>query len=344
MRVGVVGVNHKLASLELREKLARACVKHFGLRNKSHSPHTFILLSTCNRTEVYFHSEEELSQAHTMVLDLLKPDECQELEQKLYSFFGTCCFHHLCRVTAGMDSAILAETEIQGQVKKAYLRATAQGTLPSDLHYLFQKALKVGKTVRRSYDIPTAGINLEKMIYQTGLQHFCGEDLGSLLLVGASEINAKILNYLAGKELKSIAICNRSTEHGMQLATKFGVEALPWSNLSNWKTYDWVIFGTSAPEPLLKADEARQSHQKHLIIDLSVPRNVDPDVGICPTIELWNIDQINRRIRDSQQKLRKALFSAEMALSKHTERLVYSYRRHSSSPPQVVNHSELIVV
>ncbi len=122
MRIGVVGINHRLAGLELRDSLARICQKKFGSDRITHSNHSFILLSTCNRTEVYFCSDN-LPESHSYLINALRGDVSEDFDQKLYSFFGSDCFLHLCRVTAGLDSAIVAETEIQGQVKTAYEKA-----------------------------------------------------------------------------------------------------------------------------------------------------------------------------------------------------------------------------
>src|SRR5580704_12720984 len=101
MRVGVVGINYKLADVKLREELARACHRCFSFGQNIHTKHTFILLSTCNRTEVYFHSED-LPEAHSCLLSILRSEVDEDFDQKLYSYFGPDCFLHLCRVTAGL--------------------------------------------------------------------------------------------------------------------------------------------------------------------------------------------------------------------------------------------------
>ena len=111
----MVGINYKLADLKLREQLAKSCLRHFGTSNAVQPPHYFIILSTCNRTEVYFQSE---NLRHPYLhLKHLREDVVEDFNQKLYSYFGQSCLLHLCRVTTGLDSAIVAETEIQGQVK-----------------------------------------------------------------------------------------------------------------------------------------------------------------------------------------------------------------------------------
>lgn len=112
MRIGVIGINSKLASLQLRERLAKACQKHFALQNCLHGPHRIVQLSTCNRTELYFYSHD-LAEAHTYILNVLRQEIQDEFDQKLYSYFGCDCFQHLCRVATGLDSAIIGETEIQ---------------------------------------------------------------------------------------------------------------------------------------------------------------------------------------------------------------------------------------
>jgi len=146
MRIGLVGINHKLASLSLRESLAKAFRKCFG------NSHPFILLLTCNRIELYF-SSPDLAATHTAILSALKKETSCECDQKLYSFFGMECFLHLAKVTAGFDSAIMAETEIQGQVKQAYEEALKSKKLPSELHFLFQKSLHISKLCRSKYDL-----------------------------------------------------------------------------------------------------------------------------------------------------------------------------------------------
>src|SRR5436853_2688901 len=109
MRVGVVGINHKLADLKLREQLAITCLKRFGPSQSVHSDHHFIVLSTCNRTEVYF-SSDDLAMTHSYLLSILRLDVDEEFDHKLYSYFGVDCFSHLAKVASGLDSAILAET------------------------------------------------------------------------------------------------------------------------------------------------------------------------------------------------------------------------------------------
>ena len=154
-------------------------------------------------------------------------------------------------MTAGLDSAIVAETEIQGQVKAAYEGAIEYTRIPSDLHYLFQKCLKIGKKIRSELLIKPGMPDLEHAIYNIGSHMFKKPQEFKILFVGASEINRKILGFLKGRNLHDITLCNRSGEHASEVAEAHQVAILPWQEIASWHLYDWIIFGTKAPDYLV---------------------------------------------------------------------------------------------
>lgn len=293
MRVGVVGINHKSADLCLRESVAKACQQRFGAGYSTHGRHSFVLLTTCNRTEVYF-SSEDLTDTHSYLLRVLRREVLSAFEHKLYSFFRYDCFSHLVHVTAGMDSAIIGETEIQGQVKQAYESTATYGELPSCMHFMFQKALKIGKQVRCSFELHRGMPSLASVIFQTGKSFFASLQEKRVLFVGASRINEEILKYLKTKDIGELTLCNRSRKHAETLGDQEGVKVLSWESLRYWQEYDLIIFGTKSPDYLLtkRAIQDPPSSRK-MILDLSVPRNVEPEVGKLPGITLLNIDQID---------------------------------------------------
>ena len=245
MRTGILGINHRLADLDLREVVA----KSVQILNHTSIPH--ILLSTCNRTEIYFEGDE-----HSNILSLL--DLPEESLQRFYSFFDHDCFRHLCRVTAGLDSAVVGETEIQGQVKRAYEEANV-------MHELFQRALFVGKKVRSQLDLRPGLADTESIVADQVSQSFPKDC--RLLFVGDSEINAKIRERFVNRGYTQIETCNRTPKEGMR----------PWSHLEKWDSYDVAIFGTKAPGFVVKK---RKLDRVKLVIDLSVPRNVDPSINV----------------------------------------------------------------
>ncbi len=330
MRVGVLGINYKLADLKLREQLAKTCQKRFGAAQSIHDNHYFVLLSTCNRTEVYF-SSEDLPTTHSYVLNILRYDvQEEEFDQKLYSYFGVDCFTHLTRVTSGLDSAIVAETEIQGQVKVAYETTLAYQALPKELHFLFQKALGIAKRIRSQLHLGRGMPHLEHAIFTTGKQFFKDLQQVNILFVGASEINYKILSYLKSKNLTQITLCNRS-----ELSTKLiseKIQSLNWKSLKDWVRYDWIIFGTKSPDYLIKHEDAIPSLLgTKLVMDLCVPRNVEPKLSLHPSLTLLNIDQINQQLNVRHQGINEILTKAEHMVTQAAHLHCFRYLQKEQS-------------
>lgn len=288
MIVGVLGVNHKCADLSFREKLASACSKRFSPQRATHIGRSFILLSTCNRTEIYFCSDD-LAATHGYILKVLRYDIEEEFEHRLYSYFNYDCFLHLARVTAGMDSAILAETEIQGQVKNAYEQASLHSDLAKELHFMFQKSLKIAKEVRTKFLLGSKHYSLEEAILHVAAKH-----TRKVLFLGASQINQKLCKALFTKNITDITLCNRNEQRVFP-----NVKQLPWQEKSRWSEFSLVIVATKAEEYLLKKEDA--SLQTQVLIDLSVPRNIDPELASFNHITLLNIDELNHIVNRNKQ-------------------------------------------
>lgn len=304
MHVGVIGINHKTADLDFREEISKICSRCFG-ENKGIDD-SLVLLSTCNRSELYF-SSEDLPQTHSDLLHILRQELVSPFEHKIYSYFGKDCFFHLAGVTSGLDSALIGESEIQGQVKRAYEMAAAQRTLSSEMHFLFQKSLKIGKELRTRSSFCHMMPSLEEAIYKAGIHLLGSLHNKKILFVGYSEINEKIFNNFKKKHLH-LTFCNRTFE---RFASAHGLEnaaLLSWEDFKRWHEFDLIIFGTKSVSYLLKWENLSPLSQKKLIIDLCVPRNVDPKIARSPLIKLLNIDQLTRNI-DKKRKI-KAEFIA----------------------------------
>ncbi len=315
--LGLIGINHKSASLSLREKLSAACERLFGARHST----SLILLSTCNRTEVYFASNE-LLETHHALLQELRGEVEEEFEHALYSYFGLDTFVHLGRVTSGLDSAVIGETEIQGQVKHSYEKHKEAAT--KELHFAFQKSLKIGKEVRTHFLLEKGMPSLEGAILKFGSMMLGPLQEQSLLFVGASEINRKVLRHLKMKGVADIAVCNRTLSTAQQWAREEQVRAIHWEQLGEWKQMDWVIVGTKAPDYLLtKAAQGK----KRLLVDLSLPRNIDPALGQIPNTLLLNIDQINHAVDSSTSHAREAIQTAEWRIRECVNRQVALFIR-----------------
>ncbi len=324
MRVGVVGINHKQAGLQLREKLAQTCQKRFALQKECSQNETVVLLSTCNRTEIFFTSTH-LAETHISILHLIRQEVDESFDQKMYSFFGKDCLHHLSLVTAGLDSAVIWETEIQGQVKAAYQEAARRGRLPYELHYLFQKGLKNGKLLRRRYQGIRGVPDVEHAILELGEVHFAGTR-PRVLFVGASAINLKILSHLKNKGVADLTLCNRTDAKAHHHAEKSAIRALPWNRFERWVDYDWIVFGTKSQVPLIHSLSHTHS-RRQLIIDLSVPRNVNPSIEGHPHVTLHNIDQVHRLLEGRRRLIEHLACQADDHLADVVSRQVLSFQK-----------------
>jgi glutamyl-tRNA reductase len=316
LKVGVIGINHKTANLAFREAIARGAATLSGEKALFFS-HPVLLLSTCNRTEIYF-GGDDLATIHSDLLEWLRGHVREAFEHRLYSYFGIDCFIHLARVAAGLDSAILAETEIQRQVKIAYGLACKFSKLPSCMHYIFQKALKIGKLVRSQISMDRAP-SLFQAIWQLAGQHL--EQMGGprILLVGHSEINRRMAHFLLQRKITQITLI---TQHPSLVALD-GCISFGYEEIDRWSEYDWIICASNHDRFLIQP----QSCAHHVIFDLSVPRNVDPKVGELEGVFLYNIEQINDWIQQTKSKYTEQIALSNALIGGETVRLAKIYRQ-----------------
>ncbi len=310
--IGVLGINYKTADLALRESIARGAQSLSG-EKALFFPHPTILLSTCNRTEIYF-SAPDLAAAHSDLLAHLRLQVAESFEHRLYSYFGVDCFFHICRVAAGLDSAIIAETEIQRQVKVAYANSKK---LPSSLHFVFQKALKVSKEIRSDLALKRTAPTL----YGT-LWRLAEWKERKILLVGFSEINRGLISFLIHKGVKNISLC---TQNPMQVWVE-GVRVVSRKVLSVWQEYDVIVCASKADDYLIRGE----GREGQVIFDLSVPRNVDPNVGAL----VYNIEEVNMLIE--QKEAAHSLEQCEAFIWENVVKLVRIYRIKTQRVPESV--------
>ena len=302
MKIGVIGINHKLAQIDLREKIALALNLVSQMLKFIDTDILHITLSTCNRTEFFF-SSKDLTATHALIISLLRQKIAEEFEQKLYSFFGFDCFLHLCRVSLGLDSAIIGETEIAGQVKRAYEAARTAQNLNFDLHFLFQKNLAISKKIRSKFcQPPNLKFNqndnffyqIAKIIEQTSPQ--------KTLIVGASEINKKIIARLSLERKQSLFICNRTNEKAAEIAKNQQINFWHWSELKSWPEFELIILGTNCNQYLItKPNIAIENIKTKLILDLGLPRNADPSLSSL-SLKILDIDTLQAMTSSAAQK------------------------------------------
>jgi glutamyl-tRNA reductase len=299
MRIGVLGINYKSAAISIREYVSKACQIRIPRDSEIAEKYNCIVLSTCNRTEIYF-SADNLADAHSALLNILREELDVPFEHKLYSFFGFDCFMHLAQVASGLDSAIIAESEIQRQVKVAYEQTLLHYDLPSCMHFLFQKSLKLGKRIRSTFSLAQNQVTIAKILFQIS-EHLLKElvDL-PVLFIGNSEINRRGIAYFKRKGIQKITLCTRSLLSAKEMAEKETLALLPWERLPSWQEYPLVICGSNAPHCIVGIPNG--DCVTRLIFDLSVPRNVDPNLSRHSHLVLLNMEELSALIERKQEK------------------------------------------
>jgi glutamyl-tRNA reductase len=315
MRIGVLGINYKSAPLDLREKIAQAC-RHL-------SPNK-IVLSTCYRTEVYF-SQDDLAEAQSELFYYLKKRAPHSQEYGFYTFFDSECFFHLACVTAGLDSAMLAESDVQRQVKLAYEQTRLQQHLSAPLHYLFQKALKLGKTVRSTFPLFQSPLHLEGMIYQL-VEQILGTSV-PLLFIGNSDINRKMIHYFWRKGKRQMTLCTRDPASAQSFALDYQLTLKDRSEITNWHQYEGVIAATHSEEHLITS--MPEKSRTRLILDLSVPRSVDPTFQRDPQLTLLNMEQIGAFFESYHSQRLSEVQTIKSYLQESVEKYTELYEKKS---------------
>lgn len=323
MDIGMLGISYKSSELELRESFAKACQQLIEQEKKI----PLILLSTCNRTELYF-SSSSIAETHSDVVSLLKKILGSEFEKRIYSYFQKLCFMHLAKVSSGVDSVVFGEAEIQRQVKTAYEEACLRYKLPSSLHYLFQKSLKIGKEIRTRFELPKGSVSLESTIWNLAKCFFIGAEPISVLLIGYSKINRKIIQYFKNKEAIVLHLATKNPETVGEDRCHFSF--VPWTSLSSWTCFDMVISGGKCTEYLLNSSQIPLTTsfiQSRVVVDLGLPRNVDPLVGKNPLISLFNIEDITGLIDHRKEISLEIQKDVEKEIEQLASRQVVFYER-----------------
>lgn len=325
MQIGVIGINHKVASLSVRESMTLACQKLSEYIHSERLGFSYITLTTCNRCEIYFSSTES-GLSHQKLLSFLRHHISCDFEQKLYTFFGIDCFLHLAKVTSGLDSALFGETEIQGQVRTSYETTRKARVLDRELHYLFQKCLQIGKDIRSNMQNHADSESLEWIVFNAAREFTQSIRNPSVLFIGASDINRKIAKFFYSQGITSLSFCNRTKISPLQQDVK--ADQISWESLEHsWKKHDWIVCATKCPSYILTKepciDQNYESMSK-VFIDLSVPRNIDPNI-VQPGWTLFNMDSINAMIDEKKQKNDTVTKDIERKVVDHVERKIASY-------------------
>lgn len=325
----VIGLNHRTAPVEVRERLSFSTEQAREFLTKLRSKpgvSAAVLLSTCNRTEFYMYFTKEI--ARTAVIEVLCRRaglEFTELKRYLYVYTENDCVRHLFRVAAGLDSMILGETQILGQVKEAYQLALATGTTSGYFNALFQHALAVGKRVRTETGIDKNPVSVSYAAVELAKRNLGGIAGRKVLVVGAGKMSELTVKHLVANGVAGVIVSNRSFERAQELASRFGGQAVRFDELYRWmEEADIVISCTGASHYVIHAAEMarvmeRRGGAKIFMVDIAVPRDIEPEVGNLPNVSLYDIDALQGVVDGNLAERRRIAEEAEKIIAEEVE-------------------------
>src|SRR5437588_1330444 len=329
MEIVLVGLNHRTAPVEVRERVSftveQARRASEELRSKGILEETLVL-STCNRSEVYGVPPETsrecapglsnfLSEFHSVRLDILG--------NSLYHHYDREAVRHLFRVAAGLDSMMLGEAEILGQVREAYRVAHEQGATGPVLNRLFQGALEVGKRVRAETELGTRPMSVASAGVKLAERIFGKFEERSALVLGAGTISEQVIAQLRDRGIARLFVMNRSKERADGLAKQYGGEVLPWGE---WERAlpvpDVIVSSVATEEPVLRREIVERAMEKRsnralFLMDLGLPRNIDAAVGELYNVYVYNMEDLNEIVAQNRHARENEIPKADSIVEEH---------------------------
>lgn len=321
MTVWALGLNHNSAPLDLRGRFAFAVERIGGnlseLRDSLLGSTEATILSTCNRTEIYCagpHGQTERTLAWLAQTGQVAPEV---LKGHTYCLQDEQVARHAFRVASGLDSMVLGEPQILGQLKSAFKIATEVGAVGTTLNQLFQRSFSVAKEVRSTTEIGSHSVSMAAAAVHLASQLF--EDIGgtSVLFVGAGEMIELCATHFASKKPCRMAIANRTAARGERLAQTLGADVMPLADVpTNLHNFDIIVTCTSSTLPLIglgavKSALKRRRNRPMLMVDLAVPRDIEPEVKSLPNVYLYTVDDLGAAANSGQAQRKAAVAKAE---------------------------------
>jgi glutamyl-tRNA reductase len=334
MEIVLVGLNHRTAPVEVRERVsftaeqARRAAEELRARGILEET---LVLSTCNRSEIYGvppESSHECAPGLSTFLSEFHSVRPDVLGISLYHHYDREAVRHIFRVAAGLDSMLLGESEILGQVREAYRLAHENGATGPVLNRLFQGALEVGKRVRtetelgaRPMSVASAGVKLAERIFGK-----LGER--SALVLGAGTISEQVVSQLRDRGIAHLHVMNRSRDRADDLARRFGGKVVGWTEWgAALQTPDVVVSSVSAEEPVLKREivehaMASRGNRALFLMDLGMPRNIDPRVADLYNVYLYNTDDLSEIVQQNRNARESEIPRADSIVADHVTKFL----------------------
>lgn len=315
MSLITLGINHKTAPLELRERLAftpQSLPEALDSLKKLAHVEEASILSTCNRTEIYCVTTENSDQTIIQWFSKFHGLDEDLIKEHLYLYTHEDTIRHAMEVASGLDSMVLGEPQIAGQMKSAYALANEHGTIGLLLGKLYQRVFAVSKQVRTDTDIGSSPVSVAFAAVSLAKQIFGDLKQTTVLLVGAGETIELATRHLHSQGVKKIIIANRSVERAQKLADQFDGEAISLQRIADHLyRSDIVISSTASPLPIIGKGTVERAlkqrkHQPIFMVDLAVPRDVEPEVNKLDDIYLYSVDDLQSVISENMENRQQA--------------------------------------
>ena len=343
MNFHVTGLNHTTAPVDVRERLAfapeRLADAMAGLRNAEGLLETMVL-STCNRVEITATADDAcdardrieafLSGYHNVERDWLRP--------YLYHFTGTDAIRHLFRVAASLDSMVVGEPQILGQLKSAYETARTAGTLSSTLESILTSAFRVAKRVRTETEIGQSAVSVSYAAVELARQIFGSLDHRKVLLIGAGKMSELAARHLARAGASDITVTNRSAARATAMAEIFNARTVPYEAfMTAMHSTDVVLTSSGAPHFILTRDNMRpivhaRKGRPMFLIDIAVPRNIEPAVNSLDGVFLYDIDDMQKVVESNMRVRQAEAEEAERIISEEVARMMQRLQQRGAAP------------
>jgi glutamyl-tRNA reductase len=340
--VFALGLNHVTAPLDLRGRFAFP-QEHLAptlraFRERLQPPCEVAIVSTCNRTELYVGAGSALVAPAVDWLAGIGGVSGAALRDHAYVLEDGAAARHAFRVASGLDSMVLGEPQILGQMKLAVREAETAGTLGGSLHQMFQRSFAVAKEVRTSTEIGTHSISMAAAAVRLASQLF--EDLGEtrVLFVGAGEMIELVATHFAAQKPRAMVVANRTLERGERLAARFGAEALRLAELpQRLAEFDIVISCTASSLPIIGLGAVERAlkqrrHRPMFMIDLAVPRDIEPEVSRLSDVYLYTVDDLASLVQTAGDRRQAAVAQAEAIIETGVQSFVHWLDQRGSVP------------
>jgi glutamyl-tRNA reductase len=331
MKLFCLGLNHETAPVEVRERFAlseKALDREVVSLLEAKDVEEGVVLSTCNRTEYYavVNGGSGVAELESWVCGQREFDGARE--GIFYFYEAREAAEHLCRVASGMNSMVLGETEIFGQVKKAYQRSLDGKATKGVLNRLFQRTFSVGKRVRNQTGIQEGATSVAGASVELAEKVFGRLKGSTVMVIGAGEMSRQTAQALQSRGASSVMVTNRSYDKAVELAESIGGHAV---HFDSWETdlkdVDVVIAATGAPHFVVKPGHVEAVRRKRkfrplIMVDIAVPRDIDPEVGKIEEVYLYDIDTLQEMANEARKRREKQLMLCEEIIREEIDKAV----------------------